>query len=491
MLGQYRLLHQLGSGGFAPVWLAAEHYGTKELRKVAIKLFAIEGVPVGSAATLREETIIEEAQALCNVEHPNVVRFYTFTKDATNTVLGLVMEYVRGVPLDRRLEERERLPYPEVIELGLAIASALEAVHRVGLVHRDLKPGNVIVSEGVYKLIDFGIASADHLGKPQREQRRIVLDDLPLEVAATKASMLAPKTLGGVCGTDGENPFEALAGTLGYMDPRSVATQGRATSSSDLYALGATLFECAVGMLPAAYAARAAGSFGLKGEILDGRAASPALAVAAPDAPAELASIVDGLLDPDPEKRPQSAVDVLAALSAARTPVARLTSAPRIERPVTANDPSSSVPNTKVAFGSVDAPVAPPRRRWVAIGIGACVSVAAGTIILIATRGGASHSSEGTAPAASSAAYGATLPAAVPSVPPSAPAAASSSPPVASSPSGAVAVHSPTAPRASTFAGGRPTPRPSNAPAAPPALAPAAPAAPPEAPGGVIDKSPY
>jgi len=381
VLGQYCLLHQLGSGGFAPVWLASERYGNKELRKVAIKLFAIEG-----ADGAREETIVEEAQALCNVEHPNVVRFYTFTKDATNKVLGLVMEYVRGLSLDKRLSECERLPWPNVVDLGIAIASALESVHRVGLVHRDLKPANVIVSEGVYKLIDFGIASAEQPARPSRPQRKIVLDDLPLEVTATKASMLAPKTLGGVAQSDGQNPFAALAGTLGYMDPHCVSSQARATAASDLYALGATLFECASGMLPSAFAAKLDGGLGLKGEVVDGRSAAPSLATAVPDAPPALVSMVDRLLDPDPVRRVQTATEAVTELSALRA------GSPRLTLPSTtpaAAGPSTSVivqrPNTgETAFGSTGGVSGPPRRVWPIIGtVGVVAALGAGALLAV------------------------------------------------------------------------------------------------------------
>ena len=115
-LGVFRLVHQLGKGGFAPVWLAREVYGTTELRTVAIKLFAPEdGVAqesltksgprsAGTSAQQRER-IFEEARALCQVEHPNIVRFYSIYHDPSEQLIGLVMEYVRGTPLDCRLAE--------------------------------------------------------------------------------------------------------------------------------------------------------------------------------------------------------------------------------------------------------------------------------------------------------------------------------------------------------------------------------------------------
>jgi hypothetical protein len=136
-LGPFRLVKQLGKGGFAPVWLAKEVYGDSELRTVAVKLFA-----AGEATRAQRELIVQEARALCRVEHLNVVRFYALTPGAEGTVLGLVMEYVRGASLDRGLEEVERLPVAEALAVGQAIAWALAAVHAAGLVHRDVKPGN-------------------------------------------------------------------------------------------------------------------------------------------------------------------------------------------------------------------------------------------------------------------------------------------------------------------------------------------------------------
>ena len=348
--------------------------------------------------------------------------------DSSNLVRGLVMEYVRGVSLDRRLEEREKLPYAEVVELGYAVASALEAVHKVGLVHRDLKPANVIVSEGVYKLIDFGIASADEPAKKTaRPSRKVVLDDLPLEVAATKASMLAPSTLGGVHAQDGDNPFAALAGTLGYMDPRCVSAQERATPASDLYALGATLFECAAGLLPATYAAKVSGAFGLKGEIIDGRMPAPSLAQAAPDAPPGLVAIVDQLLDPDPARRPSSAGAVVSQLAQVRAPATAVPTTVVLSEPPVA----ASQATTDLAFGeSAPAAVSPARRRvWVTAGLGGGVACAAAVALVMGVHTGGPPATAAmtldTIPPASATAIAAAPPAPLPVIAASEPTASS------------------------------------------------------------------
>jgi WD40 repeat protein/serine/threonine protein kinase len=322
--GAFKLVHQLGRGGFAPVWLAKEVYGASELRTVAVKLFAADdegrGRSFGSGSSSgvtwkQREHIFEEARALCQVEHPNVVRFHSLHHDTEKNVIGLVMEYVRGTPLDARLAARlndtgkASLPLDETLAVGVAVASALAAVHQVGLVHRDVKPANVVEAANVYKLIDFGIAAAERRARPaeaRHEERngkqKVVLDDLPIEIG-TKAS-----TFAATAGDDGTADVSfSLTGTLGYIDPYCVATMSTATPASDLYGLGATLYECATGGVPAAVAARQEMSHGMKGEVLDGRARAVPLALVAPEVPASFARLVDALVDPAPDKRPRSA----------------------------------------------------------------------------------------------------------------------------------------------------------------------------------------
>jgi serine/threonine protein kinase len=252
-LGAFVLVKQLGKGGFAPVWLAKEVYGGAELRTVAVKLFAVEADMVerpgsvppprsrDSGTVQKRERIVEEARALSQVEHPNVVRFYSIHDDPNGGVVALVMEYVRGTPLDQELallEERgERMPIDDVLGVGIAIASALSAVHQVGLVHRDIKPANVVDAGGVFKLIDFGIAAADRKRKkrPDDAKKKNALGDVAIE-EGTKLSELAKTALG-----DDDVSF-SLTGTMGYIDPACIDELSPATAASDLYALGATLY---------------------------------------------------------------------------------------------------------------------------------------------------------------------------------------------------------------------------------------------------------
>ncbi|MBL0196930.1 MAG: protein kinase [Myxococcales bacterium] len=256
-LGPFRLIRTLGSGGFAPVWLAAETHGEVELRLAAVKLFALTD---SSQASEQRLQILQEAQALCRVEHPNIVRFYALPTDSTLGVMGLAMEYVAGTSLDARLAAEGRLGAQEVVTIGISIASALAAVHRASLVHRDVKPANVVEAGGLHKLIDFGISAADAF--PRAGPDVIELDDLPLAPSAALSAALADVAA-----------IRHVSGTLGYVDPAVARGQSPATPSSDLYSLGALLFECTTGRLPAA----AGGGEGLDAQVLEGHARPPSV----------------------------------------------------------------------------------------------------------------------------------------------------------------------------------------------------------------------
>ncbi len=272
-LGPFVLVEQLGRGGFAPVWLACETYGDTTLRTAAVKLFAL---PVAGTASEHERgRIIAEARALCRVEHPNVVRFYSLAIDEERSIMGLAMEHVAGTPLDRWLDKNGPMLPSDALAVGGAVASALAAVHRAGLVHRDVKPSNIVEASGIYKLIDFGIAGGH-------------------------------REVEGAFGSEQSEPDQTqriaiLAGTTGYIDPECIAKRLAAEPVSDLYALGATLFALLTGKLPAS------GDEGLRAEVIEGRALPPGIAQLAPDTPLALCELVDALLAPARADRPTSA----------------------------------------------------------------------------------------------------------------------------------------------------------------------------------------
>ena len=213
------------------------------------------------------------------------------------------------------------------------MASALSAVHRAGLLHRDVKPANIVEAAGVYKLIDFGIAAAERsaadaatsgeLPAAARRPAFVLYDDLPLEAAGSKISLLPGSSVErGASGEPLDGVFSGLSGTVGYIAPERVSLRERAaTASSDLYALGAVLFECLTGMLPAVAGGARHGKPGMRGEVLDGRTPAPPLAELRAGIPAGLSSLVDALLAPEPTARPRSAEAVVVALETLRSEI--------------------------------------------------------------------------------------------------------------------------------------------------------------------------
>jgi serine/threonine protein kinase len=349
-LGPFRFVAELGEGGFAPVFLAAEEYGGAELRTVALKLFAIDDV-AGSTGTVStrsqaRERIIEEARALCRVEHPNVVRFFQLVEEPTGTILGLAMEHVRGTSLGDRLDSERVLPVDATLEIGAAIASALAAVHAAGLVHRDVKPGNVIDAGGVYKLIDFGIAVRARRGGPELARSSARLSIGPVAATAARTGAGAPSdgavvvsVRGGMATQEaallvsrdtaasertlhasdehGEGT-DAVAGTMGYIDPACLSQGQPADATSDLYALGAMLFECLTGRLPASDGDDAASMMRIRTSVAMGFAAPPLVRDLAPSVPEGVARLVDSLVTPKRQHRPQRAEWVACELERLR-----------------------------------------------------------------------------------------------------------------------------------------------------------------------------
>lgn len=347
-IGPFRLVAELGEGGFAPVFLAAEEYGGVELRTVALKLFALEDVTAqaGTAGARGQARarIIDEARALCHVEHPNVVRFLQIV-EAPGGVLGLAMEHVRGRSLGDRLDEELRLPLPHTLEVGAAVASALAAVHGVGLVHRDVKPGNVIDAGGVYKLIDFGIATRARPPGMRAPRSSARVSVAPSRAASPPASYAGPAGAGGVVvdvdGTKeaagllavvhdthasertvrasegaGEDT-DAIAGTMGYIDPVCLARGEPADASSDLYALGAMLYECLTGRMPSSEG-EGASLARIRMNVAMGLSAPPSVRELAPEVPEAVARLVDSLVSPRREHRPQRAEWVACELERLR-----------------------------------------------------------------------------------------------------------------------------------------------------------------------------
>ena len=208
--GRYRLLAQIGSGGMGVVWRARDEVLG---RTVAVKELMLRSAISGFGGGLADEgtqRAMREARIAARLHHPNVIGVYDIVDHESRPFL--VMEFLESRSLAQLMATGVLLPPEEVARIGAQLASALKSAHDAGIVHRDVKPGNVLLAEdGEVKLTDFGISRA---------------------VGDTTV------TASGV-----------LLGTLGYIAPE-VAQGQPSDSRSDVYALGATLYAAVEGQPP-------------------------------------------------------------------------------------------------------------------------------------------------------------------------------------------------------------------------------------------------
>nr|WP_329350884.1 serine/threonine-protein kinase [Streptomyces sp. NBC_01261] len=153
--GRYRLVESIGQGGMGRVWRAADEMLD---RQVAVKEMRIDGLDAEDTRTRRERTL-REARATARIDHPNVVRVYDVVDEGER--LWIVMELVAGRSLERILTDDGALGPREVARIGLGLVAALRQVHAGGVLHRDIKPGNVLVESRGRRVVltDFGIAA--------------------------------------------------------------------------------------------------------------------------------------------------------------------------------------------------------------------------------------------------------------------------------------------------------------------------------------------
>jgi len=203
--GRYRLTAPLGEGGMSTLWRAVDQQLDRE---VAVKILRPQySADPGFAARFRQE-----ARSVASLTHPNIVSVYDYGTDADGATQYIVMQLVEGRDLAAILKERGRISTDDAVQVAIAVASALEAAHRRGIVHRDVKPGNILITEdGDVKVTDFGIARA-----------------------VSEASMT-------VTGT--------TLGSVHYFSPEQ-ARGDEVTGRSDVYALGIVLYEMLTGHRP-------------------------------------------------------------------------------------------------------------------------------------------------------------------------------------------------------------------------------------------------
>ena len=203
---QYELLQLIGLGGMGRVYLAREPFLD---RQVAVKVLPVELADAGDA----RERFLREARTAARLSHPNIVPLYTFGQ--AGDLLFFVMGYVHGESLESRLRREGRLPHEDARQILVELAEALDYAHRAGVVHRDLKPDNVLIdaATGRAMLADFGIAKQ----------------------SAARETL----TQTGV-----------LIGTPYYMSPEQAAGDRTLDGRSDLYALGVLGYRMLSGRLP-------------------------------------------------------------------------------------------------------------------------------------------------------------------------------------------------------------------------------------------------
>ena len=314
--GRYRLTAPLGEGGMATLWRGVDQQLDRE---VAVKILRPQySADPGFAGRFRQE-----ARSAASLSHPNIVSVYDYGTDPDGETQYIVMELVDGKDLAAILHDRGRISTDDAVQVAIAVASALEAAHRRGIVHRDVKPGNILITEeGDVKVTDFGIARA-----------------------VSEASMT-------VTGT--------TLGSVHYFSPEQ-ARGDEVTGRSDVYALGIVLYEMLTGRRP--FEGDSAAGVALK-RLTEN---PPRPMVAGQPLPAGLEAILRRALEREPEDRFPDAGSFAEALRAWRAhpeiaPAGLVGAVPAAAPTPTAGEPTVYVP-PPVTRPSDRAPYAGPPRR--------------------------------------------------------------------------------------------------------------------------------
>ena len=261
-VGKYRIVSALGSGGFGAVYLAEDTWIDK---KVAIKVPHKQGIDFGE--------LLKEPRILASMSHPNIVTVITAEKE--DDIFFIVMEYVPGETLEHVITREGALDVARALDFTCQMCNAVDHAHKAGILHRDLRPGNMLVSEaGRLKVTDFGTSRF-------------------LEIAAHGTTVI---------------------GSPPYMAPEQF--YGKAVFASDVYSIGVTMYQMLTGTLPYDTPAPADIERLMRGELIS----SPRLKNS--KIPRAINDIVLKALAPDIPARYQSAADLLNDILAAREPVA-------------------------------------------------------------------------------------------------------------------------------------------------------------------------
>ncbi len=265
----YKILEVIGRGGMGVVFKAMD----MNLEKlVALKMI--------DPFLSRDENFLQrfktEARALARLENQNIVGVYALRE--TEYGLFMVMEYVSAKTIAEWLKEKGRFSAAETIAIGSQIINAIRHAHKVGVIHRDIKPNNVLLNEdGTVKVMDFGLAKVIQEGGTQN------------------------------------TVTHAAAGTLYYMSPEQVKGLKNVDKRSDIYSLGMTLYEMLAGRTPFE---KGESEFVIQKQIVEGKIAPPTKYN--PLIPKELVKVIMKAIDKDPEKRFQSTGEMFTLLTGIR-----------------------------------------------------------------------------------------------------------------------------------------------------------------------------
>ncbi|HTR97602.1 MAG TPA: protein kinase [Candidatus Acidoferrales bacterium] len=337
-LGPYEIVAPIGAGGMGEVYRARD---TRLGRDVAIKVLPQE-LSANAEVRARFE---REARTISTLNHPHICMLFDVGRSSAEGGTGetdyLVMELLEGESLAQRLR-RGALPSGELLKLGGQIADALDRAHRAGVIHRDLKPGNVMLTRGGAKLLDFGLArSAGMAGTASGS-------------GSAAAALTRSPTVARQLTAEG-----TIVGTFQYMSPEQLEG-GEADARSDVWALGATLYEMATGR-PA----------------FEGRSQASLIAAILRAEPTPVSQVVSGS---GSMEAPPSALDRLIQNCLAKDPDDRIQTAHDVRLQLQWIADGGSV-------SSLPAPVTPLRRRrerlgWLVAGVlAAALAVVVGSAL--------------------------------------------------------------------------------------------------------------
>ena len=271
MVGQFRVMRLVGAGGMSEVYLARD---TQLGRKVALKLVRTPTVDTKGAV----DYFLIEARATARCNHPNIVTIHAVGDHEGRPYLAL--EYVEGETLRERLD-RQRLGVRESVRIGLAIIEAVREAHGHQILHRDLKPGNIILArDGRPRVLDFGLA-------------KVMQSGIPDFAAPAAPPMATPQRTLNPFLTDGN----CIVGSPAYMAPEQWLRRP-ATPATDVWAIGLILYEMLAGGRPY----RCGGTDDLRDKVV-GHASVPSDGLTG-QTPPPLVRLVMQCLDKDPSRRP-------------------------------------------------------------------------------------------------------------------------------------------------------------------------------------------